>query len=91
MQRRDMLDRNSMAVGLACIEYNGKKFWIQEFDNKIVTQTPITDMDTEEEHTVYVDRETVSLYLKFNDDIYLTQLEINKINRRIETLTDHYS
>lgn len=28
---------------------------------------------------------------KFNDDIYLTQLEINKINRRIETLTDHYS
>ncbi len=28
---------------------------------------------------------------KYNDDIYLTQLEINKINRRIETLTDHYS
>ena len=28
---------------------------------------------------------------KFNDDIYLTQLEINKINRRIETLTEHYS
>ena len=28
---------------------------------------------------------------KFNDDIYLAQLEINKINRRIETLTDHYS
>lgn len=27
---------------------------------------------------------------KLNDDIYLTQLEINKINRRIETLTDHY-
>ena len=28
---------------------------------------------------------------KFNDDIYLAQLEINKINRRIETLTEHYS
>lgn len=28
---------------------------------------------------------------KYNDRIYLTQLEINKINRRIETLTDHYS
>lgn len=28
---------------------------------------------------------------KYNDDIYLTQLEINKINKRIETLTDHYS
>ena len=28
---------------------------------------------------------------KYNDDIYLKQLEINKINRRIETLTDHYS
>ncbi|MBE6238809.1 MAG: hypothetical protein E7113_02005 [Bacteroidales bacterium] len=28
---------------------------------------------------------------KYNDDIYLAQLEINKINRRIETLTDHYS
>ena len=28
---------------------------------------------------------------KFNDDIYLKQLEINKINRRIETLTEHYS
>ena len=26
-----------------------------------------------------------------NDGIYLTQLEINKINRRIETLTEHYS
>ena len=76
MQRRDMLDRNSMAVGLACIEYNGKKYWIQEFDNKIVTQTPITDMDTEEEHTVYVDRETVSLYLKFNDDIYNDSPEV---------------
>ncbi|MBO7192115.1 MAG: peptidoglycan DD-metalloendopeptidase family protein [Bacteroidales bacterium] len=28
---------------------------------------------------------------KYNDEIYLAQLEINKINRRIETLTDHYS
>lgn len=28
---------------------------------------------------------------KYNDDIYLAQLEINKINRRIETLTDHYA
>lgn len=28
---------------------------------------------------------------KYNDDIYLAQLEINRINRRIETLTDHYS
>ena len=28
---------------------------------------------------------------KFNDEIYLAQLEINKINKRIETLTDHYS
>ena len=28
---------------------------------------------------------------KYNDDIYLKQLEINKINKRIETLTDHYS
>ena len=28
---------------------------------------------------------------KYNDDIYLAQLEINKINRRIEDLTDHYS
>ena len=28
---------------------------------------------------------------KINDDIYLTQLEINKINKRVETLTDHYS
>ena len=28
---------------------------------------------------------------KYNDEIYLTQLEINKINRRIETLTEHYS
>lgn len=28
---------------------------------------------------------------KFNDDIYLTQLEINKMNRRVETLTEHYS
>ena len=27
---------------------------------------------------------------KFNDDIYLKQLEINKIDRRIETLTEHY-
>ena len=28
---------------------------------------------------------------KYNDDIYLAQLEINKINRRIEDLTEHYS
>ena len=28
---------------------------------------------------------------KYNDEIYLTQLEINKINKRIETLTEHYS
>lgn len=28
---------------------------------------------------------------KLNDDIYLTQLEINKINRRVEELTDHYA
>lgn len=35
--------------------------------------------------------ESDRLIRKFNDDIYLTQLEINKINRRIETLTDHYS
>lgn len=28
---------------------------------------------------------------KFNDEIYLTQLEINKINRRIDELTEHYS
>ena len=28
---------------------------------------------------------------KFNDEIYLAQLEINKINKRIETLTEHYS
>lgn len=28
---------------------------------------------------------------QYNDRIYLTQLEINKINRRIETLTEHYS
>lgn len=28
---------------------------------------------------------------KYNDQIYLTQLEINKINRRIDTLTEHYS
>ena len=28
---------------------------------------------------------------KFNDEIYLTQLEINKINKRVETLTEHYS
>lgn len=28
---------------------------------------------------------------KINDDIYLTQLEINKINKRVETLTEHYS
>lgn len=28
---------------------------------------------------------------KYNDDIYLKQLEINKINKRVETLTDHYS
>lgn len=28
---------------------------------------------------------------KYNDDIYLTQLEINKINRRIDTLTENYA
>lgn len=28
---------------------------------------------------------------KYNDDIYLAQLEINRINRRIDALTDHYS
>ena len=28
---------------------------------------------------------------KYNDDIYLKQLEINKINRRIQTLTDNYA
>ena len=28
---------------------------------------------------------------KYNDDIYLAQLEINKINRRVEDLTEHYS
>lgn len=28
---------------------------------------------------------------KYNDDIYLAQLEINKINRRIDDLTEHYS
>lgn len=31
------------------------------------------------------------LIRKYNDDIYLTQLEINRINRRIDTLTEHYS
>lgn len=28
---------------------------------------------------------------KYNDGIYLKQLEINKINRRVESLTEHYS
>lgn len=28
---------------------------------------------------------------KYNDDIYLTQLEINKINRRVDELTENYS
>ncbi len=28
---------------------------------------------------------------KYNDEIYLAQLEINKINRRIDDLTEHYS
>ena len=28
---------------------------------------------------------------KYNDDIYLKQLEINKINRRIQTLTENYA
>ena len=34
--------------------------------------------------------ESDRLIRKFNDDIYLTQLEINKINARIKTLTAHY-
>lgn len=28
---------------------------------------------------------------KFNDDIYLTQLQINRLKERVETLSDHYS
>jgi len=74
--RRNMLDRVTMAVGIACIEYNGKKYWVQEFDNKMVSSTPVTDIDQAEEHTVDVDRETVSLYFKFNDDRYNNSPEI---------------
>ena len=34
--------------------------------------------------------ESDRLIRKYNDEIYLKQLEINKMNRRIETLVEHY-
>ena len=46
--RRNMLHSGITAVGLACVEYKGVKYWVQEFRNPVgsAAQTPANDSVT---------------------------------------------
>ncbi len=47
--RRNLLGEYFGAIGIACAEFNGRKFWVQEFRDIVVegTQTPANDSLTE--------------------------------------------
>ena len=44
--RRNMLNKNFTAVGLACAEYNGCKFWVQEFRSPAGSTTYVAPNDS---------------------------------------------
>lgn len=43
--RRDMLTSNFKAFAVACVEYNGNFYWVQEFRDTIVSTTPTPAFD----------------------------------------------
>ena len=47
--RRNLLGENFGAIGIACAEFNGKRFWVQEFRDIVVdsAETPANDSLTE--------------------------------------------
>ncbi|MBR6939496.1 MAG: CAP domain-containing protein, partial [Clostridia bacterium] len=47
--RRNLLGENFRAIGIACAEFNGKRFWVQEFRDIVVdsAETPANDSLTE--------------------------------------------
>ncbi len=38
--RRNMLSDKFTAIGIACVEYNGYYYWVQEFRNPVINKTP---------------------------------------------------
>ncbi len=51
--RRNMLDERYRAVGIACAEYMGRKFWVQEFST--IVDNPTYSIPCDDEKRVTVD------------------------------------
>lgn len=58
--RRDMLWPNYRAFAIACVEYNGCLYWVQEFRDIVVTSTPTAALDGMANVTIDLDGNTKS-------------------------------
>jgi len=79
--RRNMLRENFKSVGMACVEYGGRRYWVQEFSSKTVSSTQLTYSTDTVSVNVPVYASDGRLSLSFKSTAYANNPIIN-IDRR---------
>lgn len=67
--RRNMLG-NFTAVGIACVEVEGRKYWVQEFSVSLLDTNPVSYPEEEQSLQVTVLKEYCSVVVQFIDNNY---------------------
>jgi hypothetical protein len=65
-----MLGGNYNSIGIACVEYNGRKFWVQEFSSEVHNTNPVTYSEDSQRMTVTPLKSLISLSVQFADAGY---------------------
>ena len=68
--RRNMLGTSFRSVGIGCAEYNGRKYWVQEFSSLVINTNPVDYDEEPVEVKIPVTKKLCQLQLLFEDAGY---------------------
>ena len=68
--RRNMLGEQFQSIGIACAEYNGWKYWVQEFSSKVVSTSPLLYGENKTSVNIPISKSDGWLNMSFADDAY---------------------
>jgi uncharacterized protein YjdB/uncharacterized protein YkwD len=64
--RRNMLSGSYTAVGISCVEYSGRKYWVEVFSSQILDTEPVSYSEDNQEMTVRVDPQLLKFALSID-------------------------
>ena len=68
--RRNMLSENFTSIGIACVEYGGRKYWVQEFSNVTADTNPVEYSTDPQTMRITALKRLISLKAQFANSYY---------------------